>query len=198
MFILLKNASLACILKRFVTTMKSTYLDNYFYQNPNTFKKVRRSVNSDLKVDLLIAEPVISLKIPEFTHVAEKSGSTISTDKNSGIAKIAWKGHVDIHAAKKLIKLGFEAIEFHGYKKLILDHSDLVAFDTEARVWVKELLKFRAQRVNDKLTKLASISPKTSIGSVYSNFAGDVLKEELPHLKMKRFDALSDALKWLS
>lgn len=175
--------------------MKSTYLDNYFYQNPNTFKAVRKSVKPE--VDLLIAEPIKDLNSISFKQISQKNGSIFSIDKKAGIARISWNGHVDIHTAKKIIKLGFEAIEFHGYKKLILDHSDLVEFETEARVWVKELIKYKAERVDKKLTSIASISPKNSIGSIYSNFAGDILKHELPHLPMKRFDNLEEALYWL-
>ncbi|WP_436516806.1 hypothetical protein [Ekhidna sp. To15] len=158
---------------------------------------MKKPVNVHVEVDLLIAEPASDINSVDFVEVCEKNGSTFFTDKNFGIAKISWKGHVDIHIAKKLIRLGFEAIEFHGYKKLILDHSELAVFETEARVWIKELLKHKAERVNEKLIKLASISPKNAIGSVYSNFAGDIIKEEMPHLKMRKFDDVSDALHWL-
>ena len=110
----------------------------------------------------------------------------------------SWDGQVNIHTAKNLIKLGFEAIESHGHKKLLLDHSTLIVFETEARVGVKELLKHKVERVNDKLTKLASISPNSTIGSVFSNFASDIIKKEMPHLNMKRFDSAKDAISWLT
>ena len=110
----------------------------------------------------------------------------------------SWDGQVNIHTAKKLIRPGFEAIESHGHKKLLLDHSTLIVFETEARVWVKESLKHNAERVKDKLTKLASISPNTAIGSVFTGFARDILKEQMPHLNMKGFGSAKDAINWLA
>ncbi len=175
--------------------MKSTYLDNYFYQNPNTFNAVRKPINTALQVDVLV-EPAQQVN-SNFQIMSEKNGSEFLLDQVNGMGRINWNGQVDIHTAKKLLRTAFDAISFHNCTKLILDHSQLIVFDTEARVWVKELISYKAESVNDKLVKMASISPKSSIGSMFSNFAGEILKDELPHLTMKRFDNLEDALYWL-
>lgn len=151
-----------------------------------------------MEAEVFTAKVSSNTKAVDFQEISKQEGSTFSVDKNFGIAQINWNGKVTIHTAKKLLRLLFEAIDSHGYKKLVLDHSTLVVFETEARVWVKELLKRKAESVKDKLTDLASISPNTAIGSVYSSFAGDILKEEMPHLKMKRFDSAKDAINWLA
>ncbi|MEP1032073.1 hypothetical protein [Ekhidna sp.] len=156
-----------------------------------------KKATHSIEVDLLISDSTKNLKSVDFQSITKKNGSTFSIDENYGIARIDWNDHVDIHTAKKLIRSAFEAIEFHGCNKLVLDHSFLVEFETEARVWVKELLKHKAESLSNKLVKLASISPISAIGSMYSSFAGEILKDEIPLLKMKRFDDVQAALNWL-
>lgn len=177
--------------------MKTTYLDNYLHHNPN-FNPLRKSNIKPQEVGVLAKDSTNKSDKCDLEMICEKNGSSFSIDKKSGISRIDWRGHVDIHTAKKLIRIGFESIDNEECNKLLIDHSNLVEFETEARVWVKELLRHKAEMLNDKLIKLASISPSMAIGSVFSNFASDILKTEMPHLELKRFDQFDAAIKWLS
>ncbi len=177
--------------------MKTTFLDNYFYHNPN-FNPIRRTNIKPQEVGVLAKKSAHESNVLHFEKVCEKNGSSYSIDRKTGLSRIDWRGHVDIHTAKKLIRIGFETIENGESNKLLIDHSSLVEFETEARVWVKEILKHKAETLNDKLSKLASVSPSMAIGSIFSNFASNILKTEMPHLSLKRFDEVDTALDWLS
>jgi hypothetical protein len=124
------------------------------------------------------------------------NGSFFEVDQTNGIAKITWRGNVDIQTAKHIVVHCARAIE-KGSEKLLIDQSSLNQFDTEARLWIKVFIKSSIGNVANKLQILASIKPNTAKGNIFSHFASDELKAALPGLKMKKFDFLEEAIDWL-
>lgn len=96
-----------------------------------------------------------------------------------------------------LVTMGADSVEFYGYKKLILDRSNLVEFDTEARVWIKGMLKTRAKKIVRMVERLAIVRATTTKGSIFSNFIASAIKIVMPNLEMQKFDNIEDAVDWL-
>ncbi|MEQ8907509.1 hypothetical protein [Ekhidna sp.] len=174
--------------------MKTSFIDNYFNQNPNTFNPLRR--RPEVKDMAIPTKAQTIKKTAKFEVVYEMDGSSFEVDKTNGIARIIWKGNVNIKTAKHLVIHCARAIE-KGNKKLLIDQSTLDQFDTEARLWIKVFIKSSIGNVSSKLLMLASIKPKSTKGSIFSHFASSELKEALPNLDMRRFDAVEEALDWL-
>ncbi|MEO9871331.1 hypothetical protein [Ekhidna sp.] len=173
--------------------MKSTFLDNYFYQNPS-FKVIREP---QVSKGLSTLDAPNKTRELNFTVVHSMNGSTFELDKNNGIARIIWRGQVDIQTAKKLVSMGADSVEFNGYKKLLLDRSNLIEFETEARLWIRELLKTRAKKIVRKVNKLAIVKATTAKGSIFSNFIATAIKIVMPNLEMQEFNKEEEAFDWL-
>ncbi len=127
----------------------------------------------------------------------EINQNTFELDKDNNIAKIAWFGKVDVSTASELLKLGGDSVEYNGFTKLLIDRSKLTEFDTEARVWIKDLLKTRAKRLARQVEKLAIINAQSSMGKIFSNMMATAISLIIPNMKMKKFDDLIEAEKWL-
>ncbi|MFK7953810.1 MAG: hypothetical protein AB8B73_13275 [Ekhidna sp.] len=149
----------------------------------------------DIIKDPLLNE-ILNPKI-EFKVYQEINGSTYEIDKQNNISRITWSGKVDLPTAKQLVTLGADSVEFYGYKKLLIDRSNLVEFDTEARLWIKEMLKTRAKKIVRMVDKLAIIKSNSAKGSIFSNLISSAIKIVMPNLKMEKFDNCDDALEWL-
>ncbi len=124
-------------------------------------------------------------------------GNTFELDKVNKITKIAWSGKVNVSTASELLKLGGDSVEFDGFTKLLIDRSKLTEFDTEARVWIKDLLKTRAKKLARNVEKLAIINAQSSMGKIFSNMMATAISLILPNMKMKKFDDVEEAEKWL-
>lgn len=133
----------------------------------------------------------------DFSIQKEIEGSTFEVDKINGISKITWNGAVSINAARQLVTMGADSVEFQGYKKLVLDRSNLLEFDTEARVWIKGMLKTRAKKIVRLVDQMAIIKPTTAKGSIFSNFIASAITIVMPNLEMQKFDNLDEAIEWL-
>lgn len=164
--------------------MNSAFLDNYFNHNPN-FKRSPQAIHLN------------STEKPQFKKLRQFGNSSLEIDQTRGIALIKWVGKVDINVAKKLIFSTINASEFSSCNKILLDQSNLVEFSTETRVWLKFFLKNNAKRFRTKLLKLGSIKPQTPSGLLFSNFASEILKSEMPNLRRKRFETFDQASTWL-
>jgi hypothetical protein len=133
----------------------------------------------------------------DFELTKEMDASTFETNNDLGICKITWHGVAQAETVESLVSMGADVIEFEGYKKLILDRSDLTEFDTEARIWIKGFLKERARHVAKKTEKVAIINATTAKGSIFSDFISTTIGLLIPTLEMKKFDNLPEAYSWL-
>ena len=133
----------------------------------------------------------------DFLVHKEIEGNTFELDKLNKIAKISWLGNVNLSIASELLTLAGDHIEFNGYTKLLVDRTKLTEFNTEARVWIKDLLKTRAKKIARKVDKVALINAKSSMGKIFSNMMATAISLILPNMKMKKFDEISDAERWL-
>lgn len=205
--------------------MKFPFLKNLFAQNQPTSSKsapqnipekemdelINTAVEQAMEntptgrtslTEVLLEESVVITKEKKasplnFKVISEMNGSTFEVDKDYGISRITWNGTVDLPTVRKLVTLGADSVEFHKYKRLLLDRSKLIEFDTQARVWIKGLLKSRAKRIVKMVNKLAIINPKTSRGSIFSNFIASAIKLVMPNLDMRKFNSEEDAIEWL-
>ncbi|WP_421762554.1 hypothetical protein [Ekhidna sp.] len=134
---------------------------------------------------------------PEFKKISQFGSSSIEIDSIYRIALIRWVGKVDIGTTKKIIFAGINSEEFKNCAKILLDQSNLVEFSTESRIWLKHFLKNNAKGYNKKVIKLGSVKPQTASGLLFSNFASELLKSEMPDLRRKRFDNVGEAIGWL-
>lgn len=178
--------------------MKSSYLDNYLYSNPNfnftksSVSKIRSAASKDR-----VTPSGNQLLITKFKEIRRSEKCILEANEDSKVLRLRWCGRVGIHTTKKIIAAAINTIKLHGYTKLILDQSDLAEFETESRVWIKEFLKTSSHKFSASLSHLASIRPKTISGNIFSNFASEILKEALPNLKLRRFETVEEATKWL-
>ena len=125
------------------------------------------------------------------------NGSTFEIDKVNNISKVAWKGKVDLDTAKNLLTVGGDSVEFDGFTKLLIDRSLLTEFDTEARVWIKNLYKTRAKKLAHKVEKMAIVNANSKMGNIFSNMMTSAISLIVPNLKLKIFDTIDEAEKWL-
>ncbi len=176
------------------TVMNSAFLDNYFHQNPSFKVANRQPALPNVEV---FPEETKS-KDFKFEVIYAMNGSTFEIDKINGISRIVWRGVVDIQSAKELVTMGADSVEFQGYKRLLLDRSNLVEFDTEARVWIRELLKTRAKKIVKMVDKLAIVKATSVKGSIFSNFIATAIKIVMPNLEMQEFQTEDEALNWLT
>ncbi|MEO9871332.1 SpoIIAA family protein [Ekhidna sp.] len=159
-------------------------------------------VNNNTPADIL-EKPTATLaktrarRPVNFKMISNMNGSTFEVDKDYGISRITWNGKVDMETARKLVTLGADSVEFHKYKKLLLDRSNLIEFDTQARVWIKGLLKTRAKKIVKMVDKLAIINPETARGTIFSNFIAAAIKIVMPNLVMRKFNSEEEAIDWL-
>ncbi|MFY0598489.1 MAG: hypothetical protein JXR03_02380 [Cyclobacteriaceae bacterium] len=151
----------------------------------------------ELGVEVAPKQKVTRLVKTNFEIVGEINGNTFSTDKTNGISRVTWEGSVNIEAAEKILTLGADSVEFDGFKKILLDRSQLQEFDTEARMWIKNLLKTRAKGLSKLVEKIAIIKATTAKGSIFSNFIASAIGIILPHLEMRKFDTEKEAIGWL-
>lgn len=160
-----------------------------------------KSENDDnlTKVVVLDPEPPISVNEIPITFIIKKemNGSRFEQDKANGISRITWYGKVDMETARTLLTYGADSVEFHGYKKLILDRSNLTEFETEARVWIKGLLKSRAKTIVQMVEKVAMINAKTTKGLIFSNFIASAISMVFPDLTMKKFENEAESIAWI-
>ncbi|MEP1097493.1 MAG: STAS/SEC14 domain-containing protein [Cyclobacteriaceae bacterium] len=132
-----------------------------------------------------------------FVVQKEINGNTFSLDKSANITKIAWSGKVSLPIASELLSLAGDSVEFSGFTKLLIDRSKLDEFDTEARLWIKNLLKTRAKKLSKKVEKLAIINAKSAMGAIFSNMMASTISLIIPNMTMKRFENLDEAESWL-
>lgn len=134
---------------------------------------------------------------PFFIIMAERGGSTLEFDSINKIAMIKWQGTVTVATASRLVTLGASAVNIHGYSKLILDRSNLKEFDTEARIWIKNMLKSEARKISHKVEKLAIVNSTSIKGSVFSNMISSAISLIMPGLTLKKFDTSVAAINWV-
>ncbi len=146
--------------------------------------------------DVLIKE-ALSTSL-NFLVQKEVEGNTFEVDEIAKTCMITWNGVVSINAAQQLISMGADSVEFSGYQKLILNRSNLLEFDTEARVWIKGMLKTRAKKLARLVDQMAIVEAKTAKGSIFSNLISSAIKIVMPNLQMKKFDNIDEALEWLN
>ncbi|MEP5613111.1 MAG: STAS/SEC14 domain-containing protein [Cyclobacteriaceae bacterium] len=142
-------------------------------------------------------ESVTAQLTTNFIVQKEITGNTFSLDKETNISKIAWSGKVNLPIASELLQLAGDSVEFSGFTRLLIDRSQLDEFDTEARLWIKNLLKTRAKKLSRKVEKLAIINAKSAMGSIFSNMMASTISLIIPNMKMKRFENIDDAERWL-
>ncbi|MEQ8237917.1 MAG: hypothetical protein RIA69_01825 [Cyclobacteriaceae bacterium] len=133
-----------------------------------------------------------------FDLIEELNGSRFELNNQHKIVRITWNGKVNLETASKLLTLGANSVEFYGFTKLVLDRSNLTEFETEARVWIKDLLKNRAKKLSKKVEKMAIINATTTKGSIFSNFIASAINMVLPDLYMKKFDNEDEAFLWIN
>lgn len=133
-----------------------------------------------------------------FEICQEINGSTFEIDPIRKITKIKWVGLVDKHTASTLLSKGGDSVEFQGYDKLLVDRYELGEFDTEARVWIKDLLKTRAKRLSKNVEKIAIVNAGSTMGSIFSNMLTSAITLVMPGLKLKKFEHRDEALDWLN
>jgi hypothetical protein len=158
----------------------------------------------DLNVKIIdqkiVVEPQIENSIIDpiaFDFIKELNGSRFELNNEHKISRITWSGSVNLETASSLLTLGANSVENSGFTKLILDRSNLTEFETEARVWIKGLLKTRAKKIVKKVERMAMINAKTAKGTIFSNFIGSAINMVMPDLYMKKFDNEDEALTWL-
>ncbi len=139
----------------------------------------------------------IATSTTDFLVHKEIEGNTFEVDKLNQIVKISWFGNVNLSIASELLTLAGDHIEFNGFTKLLVDRTKLSEFDTEARVWIKDLLKTRAKKIAKKVDKVALINAKSSMGKIFGNMMATAISLILPNMKMKKFDEVSEAESWL-
>lgn len=132
-----------------------------------------------------------------FSVVKEANGSTFEIDKINNISRVKWVGNVNLEAAKMLLTLGGDSVEFDGYTKLLIDRYQLKEFDTDARVWIKELFKTRAKKLAKRVEKMAIINPEASMAGIFSNMLTSAISLVMPGLTVKKFDTREEGMKWL-
>lgn len=132
-----------------------------------------------------------------FSVVKEANGSTFEVDKINNISRVKWVGNVNLEAAKTLLTLGGDSVEFDGYTKLLIDRYQLKEFDTDARVWIKELFKTRAKKLAKRVEKMAIINPEASMAGIFSNMLTSAISLVMPGLTVKKFDIREEGMKWL-
>lgn len=165
---------------------------------PSNIDVDQADILAELKIDL---PPKKEVAVPQESHfetLKEINGSKFEYDKLNGIPRITWQGDVGIEEASVLVTLGADYVEFHGCRKLLLDRSSLLEFDTEARMWIKDLLKTRAKRIVKMVDKLAIIKPHSAKGSIFSNFIASAIGLVFPGLEMMKFDSEEEAVSWLN
>ena len=106
-------------------------------------------------------------------------------------------GDVNLETAKKLLTLGGDSVEFEGYTLLMIDRFELKEFDTDARIWIKELFKTRAKKLAKNVERMAIINPETSMAGIFSNMLTTAISLVMPGLKVKKFDSREEGLDWL-
>jgi hypothetical protein len=162
------------------------------------------NIVQDLNVKIIdqkiVVEPQMENSIIDpisFDFIKELNGSRFELNKEHKISRITWSGSVNLETASSLLTLGANSVENSGFTKLILDRSNLTEFETEARVWIKGLLKTRAKKIVKKVERMAMINAKTAKGTIFSNFIGSAINMVMPDLYMKKFDNEDEALTWL-
>ncbi len=172
--------------------MNTTYLDNYFHKNPS-FNLIRKGEISRNQGANLNAKRKVQFRV---VHL--KNGSTFEIDSENKISRVAWNGVIDVKTVEDLVKSGADSVEHGTYNKLLLDRSNLLEFTTEARVWMKGLLKNRATKIVDMVEKVAIVKATTLKGNVFSNFIGAAVRIVMPKLEMREFDSEKEAINWLT
>ena len=172
--------------------MNTTYLDDYFHKSPS-FNFVKKRAAEKENSHSIAAEKDVNFQV---VHL--KNGSTFEVDSMNAISRVAWNGVIDAKTVKDLVKMGADSVEYGSYNKLLLDRSNLLEFTTDARVWLKELLKNRASKIVDMVEKVAIIKATTLKGNVFSNFIGAAIKIVMPNLEMREFDTEREAINWLT
>ena len=169
--------------------MNTGYLEDYFYKNPS-FRLNKRSKTSSDETATTIAS--------DFKIIHMKNGSTFEIDTKNQISRVVWNGVINANTVQELVKKGADSVEFGSYDKLLLNRANLLEFTTEARVWLKELLKNRASKIVDMVGKVAVVKATTLKGNVFSNFIGAAIRIVMPNLQMKEFETEKEAINWLT
>lgn len=132
-----------------------------------------------------------------FTIVESMNQSSFELDSINGISRVKWVGTVNLETAKRLLTLGGDSVEFDGYKRLMIDRYELKEFDTDARIWIKELFKTRAKKLSKEVDRMAIINPKTSMAGIFSNMLTSAISLVMPGLLVKKFDSREKGISWL-
>lgn len=166
---------------------------------PEILISKRDSSNKNQEVIILRPEPILSVSSVPIKFIIKKeiNGSRFELDNVNNISRITWSGNVNFETAKELLTLGADSVEILGYDKLLLDRSALTEFETEARVWIKGLLKTRAKKIVKNVSKVAMINAKSAKGSLFSNFIGSAISMVFPDLQLKKFNSVEESLAWL-
>ncbi len=129
--------------------------------------------------------------------IHDHNGSLLLADKRLKIVMLKWNGVIDKETARELLSKGAENIEFHDYKKLMINRLELVELETEARIWIKKFLQGRAKRIAPKVNKVAFVNPKSVRGSIFSNMLSSAISLIIPTLKTQKFITEAEASQWL-
>lgn len=132
-----------------------------------------------------------------FAVVETSFNSTFEVDRIHNISKVRWVGDVNVETAKKLLTLGGDSVEFDGYTRLMVDRFELKEFDTDARIWIKELFKTRAKKLSKKVERMAIINAQSSMGGIFSNMLTSAISLIMPGLTVKKFDSREEGMNWL-
>ena len=134
-----------------------------------------------------------------FEKVKELNGSNTLIDKKNKVVKIVWNGIVSEETAKVMLTTGADLIDSGLCDKLLLNRKGLEEFSTEARVWIKQdLLKNRAKKLVNKVSKVATINSSTIMGGIFANFISTAIKLVFPNLTMTKFESEEEAMNWLT
>lgn len=138
-----------------------------------------------------------SLLKPEFQLLFRNNGGELSIDSLRRIVKLKWFSTVKKKDAIKLLSEAADVVEFEGFHKILIDRTELVEFETETRIWLGKFIRMRAKRIAPKVSKLATVNPKSIQGSIFGNLSSSLISLIIPSLDMQRFQTQKEAEHWL-
>ena len=136
---------------------------------------------------------------PDYDVVIEKNESSLMIDFENSILRISWKGIVTAETAGFLLASALNEVQSSNISYVLLDRVQLEVFTKGSRLWIKEdFLKSKVKVLCDTLNikKVASLKPKTSMGSIYAHLISSAIKIVFPTLPLAEFESERQALNW--
>ena len=130
--------------------------------------------------------------------VLEDNECHVQFNQEHKIVVIKWFGIVDLPTAQNILMKGSNFIEDGRATRILLDRRNLNQFSKEASKWIRDdLLRNRAKKLVHLVDKVATVKPRTAIGTIFSNVVSTAIRIVFPGLRMKSYDNQVEAFEWL-